>query len=303
MLHPGRDAGQPRAALLIWSPMNRDDVHLGEAGAESLRLVVARHGDPEAAPLLALHGITASRRYWMPRVLPAVDGWRLVAPDLPGFGASPKPVTTYDMDFFVAAIRGLIQQEGWEERPVTFLAHSLGTLIALEYAVRHPERVAGLLLISVPRFRGPAEAHEVMLRGSASYRTLLTVNSFRRNLSQVRRTGLQLTVRSMSRLPWAVLADARRFTFRSMSSTLENCLMHYDVDPVLERFPADVPTRLIHGDRDQVALLPVLREAIGRDPRFPLNTIRGAGHHPLHTHRERCLRAVRRGLDALRRRT
>lgn len=248
-------------------------------------------GPPAAPPVLVLHGITGSRRYWLPRILDLSSRYRLVIPDLPGFGLSPKPFTDYTPAFFVEALVALLDQEGLGEARVRILGHSLGAVLALEIAARHPERVESLALMSLPRFSDPDVAHHVWFAGSFSYRKLLTANSLGASLSQARRTGVRLTARYLRRLPWRVVSDCRRFTFRSLTSTLEHCLLHHSVDGALDAIPR-LRTVLIHGELDQVAPLDTIRDLPGRHPFPTLHVIRGSGHHPFHTHSGLCLRLL-----------
>jgi len=146
------------------------------------RLVAGPAGAPT---VLALHGITESRRYWLPRILPLSERFRLIVPDLPGFGMSPKPFTDYTPDFFIDSIEALLEQEA-PGATLAILGHSLGALLALEFAARHPQRVERLVLLSLPRFDDPDEAHRVWFAGSYSYRNLLSSNSMG-GLRRVRR--------------------------------------------------------------------------------------------------------------------
>ena len=262
----------------------------------SLKLHRSIVGPADASPILVLHGITGSRRYWLPRVLPLARRNRLVVPDLPGFGLSPKPFADYTPEFFVETLIGLLEHEGITETPVRILGHSLGALLGLEIAARYPELVTRLTLLNVPRMTNSKEAHRIWFEGSAQYRNLLMANSFSHNLTQMRRTPLKLTARYMRRFPWAVMADCRRFTFRSLTSTLENCLLNYTVDDVLESMPR-VPVLMIQGDADQVAPLHGALRMASRHPYPSMHVIRGAGHHPIHTHTDLCMRLIGRHLD------
>ena len=101
-----------------------------------------------------------------------------------------------------------------------------------------------------------------------------------------------MSLRYARRFPWTVLMDARKFTFLSLTSTLENCLLNYRVDPTLARVPS-LPTLLIHGERDQVAPLAHV-EGLPRDyPWMRLLAIPGSGHHVLHTHGHAVRQAIR----------
>ncbi len=77
----------------------------------------------------------------------AEAGFRAIVPDLPGFGLSSKPEdAAYVLDFFVAAIHGLIARLGIED--CTLLGNSLGGAIAIKYTLDHPERVRNLILMA-----------------------------------------------------------------------------------------------------------------------------------------------------------
>lgn len=254
-----------------------------------------RLGSGRAGTVLFLHGITESRRYFAGKVRPLADRFELLIPDLPGFGLSPKPATRYSMDLFRGSVRSFLEHHGLHERPIHIVGHSLGSLIALEYAGRHPENVERLVLLSLPRHFSRAEAHRIFWRGSPSYRKLLQEHSIRETVEQVRRMGVSMSLRLARHIPWTVVADARKFTFLSLTSTLENCLLNYRVDPALDRMPHR-PTLLVHGEQDQVAPFEHVRPLPGMYPWMRLVTVPESGHHMLHTHAKQVVRAMKRFL-------
>lgn len=262
----------------------------------SLKLHRSIVGPEGAPPILVLHGITGSRRYWLPRILPLARRYRLIIPDLPGFGLSPKPFTDYTPSFFVETLMGLLEQERLADGKLRIIGHSLGGVLGMEMAAKYPDLVHRLTLMNIPRLSDPQMAHEIWFDGSASYRNLLMANSLRHNLAQVRRTGLRLTARYMRHLPWVVVADCRRFTFRSLTSTLEHCLLHYRVDELLPALPR-LPILLIHGDADQVAPIEAAMGFPSVHPFPALRVIRGAGHHPFHTHTSTCMKLIHAHLE------
>jgi pimeloyl-ACP methyl ester carboxylesterase len=253
-------------------------------------------GPPAAPPILFLHGITGSRRYWQKRVRPLADRWRLILPDLLGFGLSPKPYVDYTMPVFRDSVRGLVEEIGLAGTPLRIVGHSLGALIALEYAALHPDQVRRMALLSLPRFHDPATAHAIFWRGSPHYRRLLNEHSLRETLSQMKRSGLEVTLRYMFRFPWAVVVDSHRFTFKSLTSTLERCLLDYRVDGVLPRVPR-IPILLIHGEQDSVAPLSHVADLGTSYPHMHLSTVRGTGHHVFLTHTKVCVSAIRLFLE------
>lgn len=244
---------------------------------------------PRNAPVvLCLHGITGSRRYWEKKTRSLARRYRLVLPDLIGFGLSPKPHVEYTMVLFRDSVRGLVEELRLADRPLVIVGHSLGALIALEYAARYGAHVSRMVLLSLPRFSDPVTAHQIFWRGSPHYRRLLNEHSLAETLAQIRRSGLELTLRYMFRFPWAVLVDSHKFTFRSLTSTLEHCLLNYQVDRILPAVPP-VPALLIHGEQDSVAPLDHVRSLPGTYPFMRLRTVRGTGHHLFLTHTRLCL--------------
>src|SRR5438093_407040 len=93
-------------------------------------LHAVRLGDPRLSPIVFLHGITGSRRYWEKRVSYLARRHRLIIPDLLGFGLSPKPAVDYTIPCFRQSLRIFLENEGLAGRPHVLVGHSLGALIA-----------------------------------------------------------------------------------------------------------------------------------------------------------------------------
>lgn len=250
-----------------------------------------RLGDPSAPPVVFVHGITGSRRYFRSRVAPLAASYRLVIPDLPGFGLSPKPHVDYTPVFFRDSLRGFLEAEGIAGRPFFLVGHSLGAIVSAEYAARWPEDVRRMVFVNLPRYKSPEEAHLLFYAGSPNYRKLLGEHSLAANVAQLRRTGVDLFLRYALSFPFAVYADCRKFTLRSLTSTLLDSLIHYSVDDALARLDA-TPTLLIHGKRDTVAPMRNIEGLIEKYPFMRLEAIENSGHHVLLTHSRRCLRLI-----------
>jgi pimeloyl-ACP methyl ester carboxylesterase len=197
----------------------------------------------------------------------------------------------YTPEFFRDSVRGFMESEGIAARPCVLVGHSLGAIISVEYAARWPEEIRALVLVNLPRYLSPEEAHLLFYAGSPNYRKLLGEHSVAGNLAQLRRTGVDLFLRYAVSFPFAVYADCRKFTLRSLTSTLLHSLIHYSVDGVLERLDP-VPTLLIHGVRDTVAPLANVQPLVDRYPFMRLETVQGSGHHVLLTHSRRCLALI-----------
>lgn len=112
--------------------------------------------DPGRPAVLLLHGaaLDHSTWQWQARYL-AHHGYAVVAPDYPGHGRSPGAARA-SVESLADWAADLLASLG---RPRAFVAgHSLGSLVALELALRHPGRVAALVLAgtSVPMPVGEA---------------------------------------------------------------------------------------------------------------------------------------------------
>lgn len=106
------------------------------------------HDDSGALPtLLLLHGFPLSRATWSHQVESLCTHARVIAPDLPGFGDTPAGQGPFDMGRYAGACAELLEHLG-VAMPVIVVGHSMGGYVALELFRRHPERVAGMMLVS-----------------------------------------------------------------------------------------------------------------------------------------------------------
>lgn len=98
----------------------------------------------EGPPLVLVHGLGCSTDYWV-RNGPwlAAEGYRVLAPDLPGFGRTegPRGLTVVQQAYAVSVFA-----EAMGLGPAAYLGHSLSCQTVLELAATQPERVAALVL-------------------------------------------------------------------------------------------------------------------------------------------------------------
>ncbi len=99
-------------------------------------------GEPGAEPLVLLHGLGASKASWLPVVPQLAAHYRVIVPDLPGFGASSKPRGSYDAGFFSDHVFRLMDMLAVPSALVA--GNSLGGRVAMEMAMAQPDRVHGI---------------------------------------------------------------------------------------------------------------------------------------------------------------
>jgi len=109
-------------------------------GAE---LAVRLAGDQAAPPLLLIHGFPSSSATFRDVIALLAHDCFVVAPDLPGFGASP-PIARPTFARFSELVDGLLARLGVES--FFLYLHDYGAPVGLHLAMRAPERVRGLVV-------------------------------------------------------------------------------------------------------------------------------------------------------------
>jgi pimeloyl-ACP methyl ester carboxylesterase len=109
-------------------------------------------GPVDGQPVLLVHGNCSSAAFWEPLVRRLPESWRVVAPDLRGYGeteSAPVDATRGLRDFAddVAALLTSGELYPADVRPVV-VAHSMGCGVAMQLTVDHPRLVRALLLES-----------------------------------------------------------------------------------------------------------------------------------------------------------
>jgi pimeloyl-ACP methyl ester carboxylesterase len=117
--------------------------------AGGVSLYVEEHGT--GTPVLLLHGFPDSGRLWRHQVpVLAEHGYRVIVPDLRGFGRSGRPddVAAYRLRTVVDDVGAILDGYGIGKAHV--VGHDWGAAVAWLTAIAHPERVDRLTVISVP---------------------------------------------------------------------------------------------------------------------------------------------------------
>jgi pimeloyl-ACP methyl ester carboxylesterase len=114
--------------------------------SQRLKLNYADWGNPDAPPLLLIHGGRDHCRSWDWVAEALRHDWHIIAPDLRGHGDSAwSPDGNYEMSAFVYDLAQLVHQLNLA--PVTIVAHSMGGNIATRYTGLYPENVRKLVAI------------------------------------------------------------------------------------------------------------------------------------------------------------
>ena len=142
------------------SPDDRDRIPEGGetvsrhyATVESLQLHYrqAGSGKPSAArPVVALHQSPNSSQVYVEFLAVLGADRRVIAPDTPGFGGSDRPLQKPTIEDYAGFMEGFARKLNLPA--VDVIGYHTGGAIAIEWARRHPDRIAHLKQVGVPAF-------------------------------------------------------------------------------------------------------------------------------------------------------
>ncbi len=121
----------------------------------------------QGAPVILLHGFPELAYSWRHQ-LPVLSsaGYRVIAPDLRGCGATSKPegVEHYRLTELLADITGLLDVLHLDT--ALFIAHDTGAVLAWQLALLETDRVAGLIALNIPFMPRPATDPVKLMRAA-----------------------------------------------------------------------------------------------------------------------------------------
>jgi len=100
----------------------------------------------EGPVLLLIHGIAGQCENWREAIEPLARHHTVIAPDLPGHGASEAGGGDYSIGALASGLRDLLLALGHER--ATVVGHSLGGGVAMQLAYQFPEMIERLVLVS-----------------------------------------------------------------------------------------------------------------------------------------------------------
>lgn len=263
-------------------------------GANGVKLHVRVEGDGPA--LLLLHGFPDASDVWdelAPHLL--ADGYRLIIPDLRGFGASDRPVqpNAYALPNAVADVFAVLAATG--DRTACVIGHDWGGLIAWHAAATSPQTFPWLVSLSAPH---PSAFRQVPLeqRRRSWYVFLFCLYGVAEGALRSDDWQLFRSWAADGGMPAA--AVAQRVSDLEKSGALTAALSWYRANlPIPTARPTRIPSLLIHGRDDPFVIEDVLRqtaEYAGPDHQM---AVIDAGHWLQQTHPESVAALIRMFAD------
>lgn len=218
---------------------------------------VTRAGNADRPPVLLLHGAGVAGWMWRPVLarLRAVSAW---VPDLPGHGLSAaEPFRGQDTT--VDELAGLLTQ------PTVVVGFSWGAQLAVELTARHPDRVAGSVIVS--GLARPLAAAPLLDPLIAATLPLARTTWFAR-----------LQGRSMG-VPDALIAEYVATSRGADPGSLARVIAANNRYPIPPGWGAGrTPALLVHGGREPAAVRASARALQASRPGAELSVIAGAKH-------------------------
>jgi pimeloyl-ACP methyl ester carboxylesterase len=209
------------------------------------------------APVVLVHGLAGCWQNWLENIAHLARGHRVVALDLPGFGASPKPPWEISISAYGRFLHDFCERLGIGR--ASLVGNSMGGFIASELAISEPERIARLVLVSAAGVtwarvrREPAAVAGRLGRAAAPLALRYRMEGLRRSrLRHLAYRGVFHDPRALRpELLWEQTVPALRSPgFQDAVTTL----VGYDIrDRLVE---IEVPTLIVWGRNDRIVPVP-----------------------------------------------
>lgn len=232
-------------------------------------------------PIVMLHGMLGSHRYWDGVVPKLSVKHELILIDLLGFGDSPKPdKLDYSVDQHISKIEDVLKKSQKEKSRSVIVGHSMGTFLALNFAIAHPEQVEKLILINAP-MKTDEESLKKAIADSSS--KLMVTMTFSKTWGKLV-CKIHEIIPSFSYplirifepdLPPAVARAAGQHTYDAYVGSFENILLKQNFYELLAKV-SNIPVLIIASNQDEHAT----EQALNRLPqRDTIKLVRIDGNH------------------------
>lgn len=124
------------------SPKTEIKAVFGKVGNHNIRYLESGNSDKI---IVLLHGLGASAERWLHVIPYLAEHYRVIAPDIVGFGRSDKPAVDYTVEFFLKFLDDFIAHVS-AENPIHIMGSSLGGRISIEYAIQNAHNIEKMIL-------------------------------------------------------------------------------------------------------------------------------------------------------------
>jgi 3-oxoadipate enol-lactonase len=228
-------------------------------------------GEGPGDPLVLLHAFPLDSRMFEPQRKALAGLRRLITPDYPGFGRSPRAPAQPDVHYYAEGVRGLLDRLGLER--VVLGGVSMGGYVAFECLRLFPQRVSGLVLANTraePDSEEMKENRKKMARRVADEGVGVLIEL------QLGRLLAPGTLEGNERVVEEVRAMILESNPNGVVAALGAMRERPDSTPLLAKI--EVPTLVIGGEEDEISTPEVMGAMAQKIPDSRHVTLSGVGH-------------------------
>lgn len=222
--------------------------------------------------LLFLHGFPLDGSMWAAQLAAFSDRYRVIVPDLRGFGASDATDGLATMEQLADDCARLLDALGIAT-PVVLAGLSMGGYVAWQFWRRHPERLRALLLCNTRAF---ADAPEIARGRLQTAESVLAQGPQIMAEPMLRRLFAPQTWQAMPERVEAMRRTIHEASPRGVAAALRGMAQRPDVTDWLSQIP--VPTLLVGGEHDGISPPEEMKAIAARMPHAEYREIPAAGH-------------------------
>jgi cis-3-alkyl-4-acyloxetan-2-one decarboxylase len=219
----------------------------------------------QGQPVVLLHGIGSSASTWQ-NVTSRLDGsdYQIIAPDLLGFGQSPKPDwPKYSADYHAEMVIATIERIRRQKLPVILVGHSMGSLIAVKVASLRPDLVKHLILYQIPLYSNSDSPKERNRRRDLYFKLYRKIVDWPPDKIKpsLRRVASKMTGLNLDPVNWQAFVSSLAYTVMEQNT-------------LSELRQIQVPIDLIYGSLDMIVIRSKPEKIFHQVPaQLTLNTI------------------------------
>jgi 3-oxoadipate enol-lactonase len=228
-------------------------------------------GEAPGDPLVLLHAFPLDSRMFEPQTKALAGLRRLITPDYPGFGRSPRAPAQPDVRYYAEGIRGLLDRLGLERAVLGGV--SMGGYVVFECLRLFPERISGLVLANTraePDSEEMKENRKKMARRVADEGVGVLIEL------QMQRLLAPGTLEGNESVVEKVRAMILESNPNGVVAALGAMRERPDSTPLLGEI--EVPTLVIGGEEDEISSPEVMGAMAEKIPDSRHVTLPGAGH-------------------------
>ena len=223
-------------------------------------------------PVVFLHGLGGGSESWAPQLCSLGEAYRCLAPDLPGYGASP-PTALATLEAWADALACTLDAMRLDR--AVLVGHSLGGMLAQEFIVRHRTRVSRLVLSCTSPAFGRSDGSFQREFIAARLKPLENGGTMR-DVAEEAAPGLfgPHAPREAVEAAKAMMVQIPEHTYRAAL----DCIVRFDRRDALAQI--GVPTLLVSTEHDRSAPKIALERMAERIPRARHVSLDRLGHMP-----------------------